>query len=139
MTTRTDHNLWPGISYDDAHAARTWLAALGFDEGICVESSAGDQPGGIQPGEIQHSEMLWPEGGRVMVHTRGKTDDTFATPPGAGNVYVVCDDPDVVWARAEALGARVLRPMEDTDYGSHGFSIADAEGNSWSFGTYAGD
>ncbi len=134
MTTRTDHNLWPGISYDDAHAARTWLAALGFDEGICVESSAGDQPG-----EIQHSEMLWPEGGRVMVHTRGKTDDTFATPPGAGNVYVVCDDPDVVWARAEALGARVLRPMEDTDYGSHGFSIADAEGNSWSFGTYAGD
>ena len=29
--------------------------------------------------------------------------------------------------------------MEDTDYGSHGFSIADAEGNAWSFGTYAGD
>jgi uncharacterized glyoxalase superfamily protein PhnB len=28
--------------------------------------------------------------------------------------------------------------MEDTDYGSRGFSIADEEGNRWSFGTYAG-
>ena len=34
-----------------------------------------------RPSEIQHSEMLWPEGGRVMVHTRGKADDTFATAP----------------------------------------------------------
>ncbi|MFI5075486.1 MAG: VOC family protein [Actinomycetales bacterium] len=134
MTTRADHNLWPGIGYDDAHAARAWLAELGFEQGICVES-----PG--RPGEIQHSEMLWPEGGRVMVHTRGKADDTFATPAGSGNVYVVCEDPDpdAVWAKAEALGAPVLRPMGDTDYGSRGFSVADAEGNSWSFGTYAGE
>jgi uncharacterized glyoxalase superfamily protein PhnB len=133
MTTRTDHNLWPGLSYDDAHAARAWLAALGFEEGICVESTDSERPG-----EIQHSEMVWPEGGRVMVHSRGKADDTFATPTGSGNVYVVCDDPQVVWAKAESLGARVLRPMEDTDYGSRGFSVADAEGNAWSFGTYAG-
>ena len=130
MTTRTDHNVWPGLSYDDAHAARGWLAALGFEEGIVVE--------GERSGEIQHSEMLWPDGGRVMVHSRGKADETFTTPRGSGNVYVVCDDPDAVWGKAQALGARVLRPMEDTDYGSRGFSIADAEGNAWSFGTYAG-
>ena len=74
-----------------------------------------------------------------MVHTRGKADDAFATAPGTGNVYVVCDEPDAVWARAQGLGARVIRPMEDTDYGSRGFSIADAEGNAWSFGTYAGN
>jgi uncharacterized glyoxalase superfamily protein PhnB len=73
-----------------------------------------------------------------MVHSRGKADDTFTSAAGTGNVYVVCDDPDAVWARAEALAARVLRPMEDTDYGSRGFSIADTEGNAWSFGTYAG-
>ena len=131
MTTRTDHNVWPGLSYDDAHAARGWLAALGFEEGIVVE--------GERSGEIQHSEMLWPDGGRVMVHSRGKADETFTTPRGSGNVYVVCDDPDAVWGKAQALGARVLRPMEDTDYGSRGFSIADAEGNAWSFGTYAGE
>ena len=130
MTTRTDHNLWPGLSYGDPHAARAWLSALGFEDGILVD--------GERPGEIQHSEMLWPDGGRVMVHSRSKADETFATPKGSGNVYVVCDDPDAVWAKAQALGATVLRPMEDTDYGSHGFSIADAEGNAWSFGTYAG-
>ena len=131
MTTRTDHNLWPGLSYDDAYAARAWLATLGFVDGIVVD--------GAGPGEIQHSEMLWPEGGRVMVHSRGKADETFTTPKGSANVYVVCDDPDGVWAKASSLGATVLRPMEDTDYGSRGFSVADAEGNAWSFGTYAGE
>jgi uncharacterized glyoxalase superfamily protein PhnB len=128
--TRTDHNIWVGISYDDPYAARAWLRALGFTEGIVVPGEA--------DGRIRHSEMLWPEGGRVMVHSRDQADDTFDTPLGAASVYVVCDDPDAVLARAEALGAEVLRPMEDTDYGSRGFSVRDAEGNRWSFGTYAG-
>ncbi|MEO7752171.1 MAG: VOC family protein [Terracoccus sp.] len=127
---RTDHNVWVGISYDDAHAARAWLKELGFEDGVLV-------PGEVE-GEVQHSEMLWPEGGRVMVHTRRKADDAFATPRGAAVVYVVVDDPDAVWGRAQRLRAPVVRPMEETDYGSRGFSISDPEGNSWSFGTYAG-
>ncbi|MEO6999003.1 MAG: VOC family protein [Terracoccus sp.] len=127
--TGTDHNIWVGLSYDDPHAARTWLGRLGFTEGDLIEDS---------DGHVQHSEMLWPEGGRVMVSSRAKIDDTFVSGSGAATVYVVCDDPDAVYARAEGLGARVVRPMEDTDYGSRGFSIEDAEGNSWSFGTYAG-
>ena len=133
MTTSaaSDHNVWPGISYDDAHAARRWLAALGFEEDVVVT--------GDRPGEIQHSEMRWPEGGRVMVSSRGKADATFTGAAGGSTVYVVCDDPDAVFERAGALGARVLRPLEDTDYGSRGFSIADDEGNAWSFGTYAGE
>jgi uncharacterized glyoxalase superfamily protein PhnB len=128
-TTRTDHSIWAGISYDDAMAARAWLKALGFADGILVTDDAG---------AVTHSEMVWPEGGRVMVHSSGREDDAFATPRGGANVYVVVDDPDTVWARARELGAQVLRPMEDTDYGSRGFSIADGEGNRWSFGTYAG-
>jgi len=36
------------------------------------------------------------------------------------------------------MGAEVVRPMEEADYGSRGFSVRDAEGNRWSFGTYAG-
>ena len=130
MTQRTDHNIWVGISYDDPRAARAWLRELGFEEGILVPGEA--------DGEVRHSEMLWPEGGRVMVHSRGKADRTFETPPGSAAVYVVCDDPDAILARATALGAEVVRPMEDAEYGSRGFSIRDAEGNRWSFGTYAG-
>ncbi|HEU5145032.1 MAG TPA: VOC family protein [Dermatophilaceae bacterium] len=134
-TTRTDHNIWVGISYDDPHAAREWLRALGFEEGIIVAGEAHDET----HEEVRHSEMLWPEGGRVMVHSRDKADPTFETPPGSASVYVVCDDPDAVLARAEGLGATVVRPMEETDYGSRGFSVSDAEGNRWSFGTYAGE
>ncbi|WP_295695932.1 VOC family protein [Lapillicoccus sp.] len=127
---RRDHNLWPGVTCADALAIRRWLAALGFDEGICVLDD--------DEATVHHSEMLWPEGGRVMVSSAEKSDPTFAVPVGGGSCYVVCDDPDAVLARATALGARVLRPMEETDYGSRGFSIADTEGNRWSFGTYSG-
>lgn len=129
-TGRADHNVWVGLSYDDPLAARAWLRGMGFVEGVVVE--------GEEPGEIRHSELLWPEGGRVMVSSRAKADRTFVSAPGAATVYVVTDDPDVVWRRARSLGARVLRPLEETDYGSRGFSVADPEGTSWSFGTYAG-
>lgn len=130
MTPPTDHNIWAGLTYDDALAARTWLSALGFTDGILVISADGST--------VEHSEMIWPEGGRVMVSSRVKGDDTFAVPRGAASVYVVVDDPDAVFARAKDLGAQVIRDMEDTDYGSRGFSVTDAEGNRWSFGTYAG-
>jgi len=130
MTPRTDHNIWAGLTYDDALAARGWLSALGFTEGILVMSADGST--------VEHSEMIWPEGGRVMVSSRLPHDDTFAVPRGAASVYVVVDDPDAVFARAKDLGAQVIRDMEDTDYGSRGFSVTDAEGNRWTFGTYAG-
>lgn len=130
MNSRTDHNIWTGLSYDDPLAARAWLSALGFTDGILVMSEDGTT--------VAHSEMFWPEGGRVMLSSRGREDDTFTVPRGAASVYVVVDDPDAVFARAKDLGARILRDPEDTDYGSRGFSIADAEGNRWSFGTYAG-
>ncbi len=129
MTQRTDHNIWTGISYDDALAARAWLVALGFTEGILVMAEDGST--------VRHSEMYWPEGGRVMVSSRARQDD-FVVPRGAASMYVVADDPDAVFDRAKKLGAKVLRDMEDTEYGSRGFSIADDEGNRWSFGTYAG-
>src|SRR6476469_9654612 len=130
MTTRTDPNIWSGLTYDDPVAARGWLAELGFEEGILVP--------GDEPGSVHHSEMLWPEGGRVMLSSRSKADDSFSVPRGAGAVYVVVDDPDAVYRRAKDLGAALVRDLEDTDYGSRGFSIADAEGNRWSFGTYNG-
>ncbi|SHF49752.1 Uncharacterized conserved protein PhnB, glyoxalase superfamily [Jatrophihabitans endophyticus] len=126
----TDHNVWPGLTYDDPLAVRAWLLRLGFVEGGCYFADDGVT--------VHHSEMLWPEGGRVMLSSRGKTDDTFAVGRGAGSVYVVVDDPDAVHARAKDVGAAFVRDLEDTDYGSRGFSILDAEDNRWSFGTYAG-
>ncbi|GAA1073850.1 VOC family protein [Tsukamurella spumae] len=129
-TTRKDINIWPGITCDDPLAEREWLRRLGFEDGILVEGD-GD-------GEVVHSEMLWPDGGRVMVSSLCKVDKTFTNPPGTSGVYVVVHDPDAVYARAQELGARLVRDMAEEDYGSKGFSVADPEGNTWSFGTYAG-
>lgn len=125
----SDHNIWPNTTYDDPLAARAWLLALGFQEGTLVLDDAGG---------VRHSEMLWPEGGRVMVSERSDPPGEFDAPRGSAAPYVVVDDPVAVWDRAVSLQAPVLRPMQDTDYGSRGFTIRDPEGNSWSFGTYAG-
>jgi uncharacterized glyoxalase superfamily protein PhnB len=127
---REDRSIWSSVTYEDALAGRAWLATLGFEDGICVP--------GDTAGSVMHSEMLWPEGGRVMVHSRCADERSFDVPRGAGSCYVVTADPDTVHARATELGATFLRPMEETDYGSRGFSIVDVEGNRWSFGTYAG-
>jgi uncharacterized glyoxalase superfamily protein PhnB len=54
-------------------------------------------------------------------------------------VYVVCTEPDALFARATAAGASVVRGLADEDYGSRGFTVRDPEGNLWSFGTYAGE
>lgn len=125
--TTLDHNIWPGLAYADPLAQRAWLTRLGFQPGILVE--------GDSDGEVMHSEMRWPEGGRVMIHS---SSNDLPSAPGAGNTYVVVSDPDAVYARARELGATLVRELKDEDYGSRGFTVADAEGNAWSFGTYAG-
>lgn len=130
MNERKDPNIWPGLTYLDPVAARTWLQSLGFEPGIVVD--------GDGPGEVVHSEMLWPGGGRVMISSECKVDKTFTNPPGTSGVYVVVDDPDAVYARARRIDATMVRELREEDYGSRGFSIADPEGNTWSFGTYAG-
>ncbi|MEO8748946.1 MAG: hypothetical protein ABI384_00995 [Allobranchiibius sp.] len=70
----SDHNIWPNTTYDDPLAARAWLVALGFQEGTLVLDDAGG---------VRHSEMLWPEGGRVMVSERSDPTTARAVSPSA--------------------------------------------------------
>jgi uncharacterized glyoxalase superfamily protein PhnB len=132
----TDHTttLWPTLSYRDARAAISFLTtAFGFEE-----RAAHARPD--DPSVIEHAEMRWPAGGGIMFGTAGKDDGPFGRRiPGNDAVYVVCTDPDALFARAVAAGAVVERGLEDTDFGSRGFTVRDLEGNLWSFGTYAGE
>jgi uncharacterized glyoxalase superfamily protein PhnB len=123
---------WPCLSYDDAEAALRFLVdAFGFEERLVVRGDA-DRP-------IHHAELLWPDGGGVMFGSRQPGGGAFAEQPaGAGSVYVVCTDADAVFERAKGHGATIVVDMEDTDYGNHGFTATDPEGNLWSFGTYRG-
>jgi len=61
-----------------------------------------------------------------------------STTPSAFHAYVVCDEPDELFARAVKNGAVVVAELNDKDYGSRDFAVLDPEGNHWSFGTYRG-
>lgn len=129
MTDRPDHNIWPLLTSRDALALRGWLAGLGFEEGICVP--------GDGEGTVMHSEMLWPDGGRLMVCTAAEDNPHISS--GAASIYVPVRDADAVHDRARALGADITRPLADADsYESRGFSVRTPEGHGISFGTYAG-
>jgi uncharacterized glyoxalase superfamily protein PhnB len=132
--TETRTSIWPCLTYTDARAALEWLEkAFGF-EPTAVYAREGDDS------IVEHAEMRWPEGGGIMFGTAGKHDGPFGSrPTGQTAVYVVCTDPDALFARASGLGAEVVMGLTDTDYGSRDFSVRDPEGNLWSFGTYAGE
>ena len=49
-----------------------------------------------------------------------------ATPQA--NVRVMVPDVDAWWRRATTMGARVLAPISDRDYGLRDFTIADPDG-----------
>lgn len=134
MSNKYAAAVWPILAYRDARAAIAFLGdALGFEE-TTVFAREGD------PSIIEHAEMRWPLGGGVMFGTAGKDDSPYGQRvPGNDSVYVVCEDPDGLFARATAAGAEVVRGLVDEDYGSRGFTVRDLEGNLWSFGTYQGE
>jgi uncharacterized glyoxalase superfamily protein PhnB len=126
-------SVWPCVNYVDARAAIRFLTeAFGFVETLTVPGDSEDV--------VVHAELRWPEGGGVMLGTANRPDSPFSQlPTSCASLYVVSDDPHAVYARATKAGAKVVSEMRDEDYGSTGFSVADPEGNLWSFGTYRGE
>ena len=89
---------------------------------------------------VTHAELHFPEGGGVMLGSASSDGNEFEQlPTGACSLYVVADEPDALFERATRAGATVVRGLEDTGYGSRGFTVRDPEGNLWSFGTYRGE
>lgn len=123
--------VWPILTCADARRMIAFLEALGFERRLVVPEE-GDL--------VDHAQLSWPEGGGVMLSSAGRDDSEFAARPvGGASIYVVTDDPRNVLKRAEVQGARTVRELREEDYGSLGFSLADPEGNIWSFGTYRGE
>jgi len=122
-------SVWASVVSDDAQALRDWLLALGFTQDLLVP--------GERAGAIHHGQIDWPEGGRVIL----SSTDERPTPcrPGTSSLHVVTADPDAVAARARALGAPFVHELTDqTDYPSRDFTVADPDGNHWTFATFAG-
>ncbi len=127
-------NVWPSLRAKDARALIAFLVdAFGFEATAVYGEGS----------HVEHAQLDWPLGGGVMLGSLRENDDKgdggVAIAPGAAATYVVTDAPDALFARATAAGARLVRPLEDTDFGSRGFSVRDPEGNVWSFGDYRGE
>jgi len=93
-------------------------------------------------GTIAHAELTL--GGGMIMLGSCKDDEYgrgFRSPHELGGIetrstYIVVTDADAVYARAVAAGAEIVRPLQDTPYGSREFGVRDPEGHTWSAGTY---
>jgi uncharacterized glyoxalase superfamily protein PhnB len=121
--------VYPALRYRDARAAIDFLVeAFGFE---VKETHEG--PGGV----IGHAELRAGDGLVMLGSEPAEPDVRFGEHAGAGWTYVSVADPDTLHERAVTAGAKIVRPLENTDYGSREFSARDLEDNIWSFGTYA--
>ena len=86
---------------------------------------------------VLHAELLWPEGGMVMVSSHAE-GTLWARDPGSAQLNVYTHDPDELYSRLKAADVSIIRDLQDTDYGDRGFAINDPDGNLWAFGKYRG-
>jgi uncharacterized glyoxalase superfamily protein PhnB len=126
--------IMPTLRYRNAPAAIDWLCQVfGFERHAVYTNP---------DGTIAHAELT--NGGGMIMLGSGKDDEYgrgFKTPAELGNMetrstYIVVPDADAVFVRAQAAGGKIVRQIQNTDYGSREFSVKDPEGHSWSVGTY---
>ena len=130
----TNSTIMPTLRYKEAPGAIEWLCKVfGFEKH--AEYANVD-------GTIGHAELTL--GGGMIMLGSAKDDEygkSFTSPGEVGgketrSAYIVVANADEVFARAQAAGAVVVRPLQNTDYGSREFGVRDPEGHSWSVGTY---
>lgn len=130
MSPNEPPRLYPTFRYRDPARMIDWLCeAFGFT--LRARYGEGD--------DVQHAELAL---GSSMIMVGGTRADDYGAlvgvpgEQGGKSVYVAVDDPDAVFARAKAAGAKIEREPYDSGHGSRDFMCSDPEGNVWCFGTY---
>ncbi|HEY6848335.1 MAG TPA: VOC family protein [Terracidiphilus sp.] len=124
----------PALRYRNAPGAIDWLCQVfGFERHAVYANP---------DGTVAHAELTL-NGGMIMLGSAKEDEHAqrYRSPDDLNGVetrgvYIVVADADQVHARAVAAGATILRPLQNTDYGSREFAVKDPEGHSWSAGTY---
>jgi uncharacterized glyoxalase superfamily protein PhnB len=127
-------NLMPLMRYRDLATAMTWLEqAFEFEKQIAVSDSDGD---------VIYGQMSY-RGGLMMMGAVRDTDldKLMRQPDEVGGVetqscYLVVDDADAHYARAQEAGADIVLDIKSDGLGRRGYSCRDPEGHIWNFGTY---
>jgi uncharacterized glyoxalase superfamily protein PhnB len=122
--------IFPILRYNDARGAIRWLCqAFGFVEVFSVPESGP---------HVRHAQLKL--GADLIMVGSVRPDDGIASPQALGSatqmLAVYVEDPDAHFERAQAAGARILAPPNDTDFGSREYHVVDLEGHPWTFGTF---
>ena len=116
----------PGLRCADAHREIRWLEeVLSFRLTMLYEEPNGD---------VVYAQLQWGTGAVNLSTYQGG-----GRMPETGPASVILDPGDVaavdrIHQRAVAAGAEFIVAIEDTPYGSRGFSIRDPEGHVWNVG-----
>ena len=126
--------LIPTLRYRDAPAAIDRLCRVfGFEKHLVVPGDGGS---------IAHAQLTF---GNGMLMLGSAVDSEYGRlihqPDEVGGAvtqspYLVVDDADEVYARAQEAGFEIAIEIRDEDYGGRGFTCRDPEGHLWNVGTY---
>lgn len=117
LTNRSmpDVRVTPVLAYDDVSGAREWLCRVfGFTERWHVED---------------HRAQLSFGSGAVVVRDSSGEDG----PPSRCGIMVRVDDVDAHCERARSLGATIIDPPTDQEYGERQYVVEDPGGHHWMF------
>lgn len=97
---------------------------------------------GAPGGKIGHAEIRIGKDAIVMLADEfpemgAKSPQSFGGSPVS--IYVYVEDVDAFTARAEAAGAKLLRPVADQFYGDRSVHLEDPFGHRWGFATHKED
>lgn len=121
--------VWPTLQARNAPALIDFLVdTLGFVRTAVYTD--GDR--------VAHAQLDWPEGGGIMLGSH-QPRETWTREPGTAGTYVVTDRVDALYERVKQSDVEIIGEITDRHYGNREFSIADPEGNLWSFGPYRGE
>ena len=128
--------LIPSMRYKDAQAAIVWLeTVLGLKKKVVFAKP---------DGTVEHAELIFGGTGMLMIGSETNASpypERMGMPAELGGkvtspLYLIVDDCDAVWARAQAAGAEILQSLREMSYGGKAFTIADPEGYVWAVGEY---
>lgn len=125
--------MFHSLTFEDAARGMGFMEALGFRK-VAVYTDEAD------PNIVVHGEYHWRENGGVMFGSK-RSDSPFANTTGQSKCYLVTEsdaDVDRIYETALGAGATSIREPQDPEYGGREASVADQEGNLWSFGSYPG-
>ena len=125
----------PSLRYRNAHAAIDWLVRVfGF-----TAQAVYDGPDNT----VAHAQLTLGRG-MIMLGSASNTGGASASlvqpeeigGRATGQIYLVVDDIEAVYAAARAAGAQITGELREMEYGGKGFGCTDLEGYLWGIGEY---